>query len=216
MSKEEMPILKEILKKIHISKDQFKKAGEVIGRINMLKVKTRYTKGGDWTALSLFGYGKKPTDILKPGVLKSSKVSSDLVWTSLADLKELKPLVDFVTDLPCAVERVRFMKLRANKIIGRHTDKIDKELGYGLGKIVRLHLPIVSNAKVVFSVFKSTRDKEGITDSLKVGSLYYLDATKPHAVSNFSDQDRIHLVIDCYLNEELKGILENNDRAWQS
>ena len=35
------------------------------------KVKTKYSKGDDWTAISLRGYGGGPLDILKPNVLKS-------------------------------------------------------------------------------------------------------------------------------------------------
>ena len=32
------------------------------------KVKTKYSKGDDWTAISLRGYGPTPLDILKPNL----------------------------------------------------------------------------------------------------------------------------------------------------
>ena len=44
--------------------------------------------------------------------------------------------------LPCEFERVRFMRLEAGKVIGKHSDKIDKEIGFDDGDIIRIHMPI--------------------------------------------------------------------------
>ena len=46
--------------------------GTFLDNLEFKKVKTKYTKGDDWTAISFHGYGRHPLDILKPGVLKSS------------------------------------------------------------------------------------------------------------------------------------------------
>jgi aspartyl/asparaginyl beta-hydroxylase (cupin superfamily) len=35
-----------------------------------------------------------------------------------------------------------------------------------------------------------------------------VDVTAPHAVKNNSDVDRIHLVIDTYVNDEVRELLE--------
>ena len=83
------------------------------------------------SALSLHGYGKHPLDILKPGVLKSSvNVDTKLQWTTLKDNKTMKPVLDILDKLPCEFERVRFMRLEAGKVINKHTDKIDKDIGF--------------------------------------------------------------------------------------
>ena len=42
------------------------------------------------------------------------------------------------------------MSLKAKTIIGKHTDKVDKDIK--VGKIIRLHVPIRTNDKVEFSV----------------------------------------------------------------
>ena len=45
---------------------------DYIDNTKFSRVKTKYSKGDDWTAISLRGYGEGPLDILKPNVLKSA------------------------------------------------------------------------------------------------------------------------------------------------
>jgi len=47
----------------------------------------------------------------------------------------------------------------------------------------------------------------GVSMNLETGRYYYLDITKPHSVSNNSDVDRYHLVVDCFMDRKLKAIL---------
>ena len=42
---------------------------------------------------------------------------------------------------------------------------------------------------------------------LKTGHFYYTDVRKAHAVENLSDTDRIHLVMDCYVNTEMRYMI---------
>ena len=183
-------------------------AAEFLDNLDFTKVKTKYTKGNDWTAISLYGYGPKITDILKPGVLKSSvKIDEQLQWTNLHEATPLNPVFKILENLPCEFERVRFMKLEAGKVIGKHSDKIDKDLGFDDGQIIRVHVPIRTNDDVVFSLFESSRAKVAHEYRLKTGHYYYTDVTKPHAVRNMSDVDRIHLVVDCYANDSLRTLI---------
>ena len=182
---------------------------EFLDNLDFLKVKTKYTKGKDWTALSLHGYGPKTTDILKPGVFKSSVVLEELQWTSLKTATPLQPVYKVLDNLPCEFERVRFMKLEAGKIIGKHSDKIDKQIGFDDGDIVRIHIPIRTNENVIFTLYENARDKIGNEYNLKTGHYYYTDVTKPHAVRNESDVDRIHLVVDCYSNDALRTLISS-------
>ena len=183
-------------------------AAEFLDNLDFTKVKTKYTKGKDWTAISLYGYGPKITDILKPGVLKSSvQIDEKLQWTSLKTATPLQPVFKLLENLPCEFERVRFMKLEVGKIIGRHSDKIDKDLGFDDGQIVRIHVPIRTNEDVIFTLYESPRDKIGNEYKLKTGHYYYTDVTKPHAVRNESEVDRIHLVVDCYSNDTLRTLI---------
>ena len=183
-------------------------AAEFLDNLDFTKVKTKYTKGNDWTAISLYGYGPKITDILKPGVLKSSvNIDEQLQWTNLHEATPLNPVFKILENLPCKYERVRFMKLEAGKVIGKHSDKIDKDLGFDDGQIIRVHVPIRTNDDVVFSLFESSRAKVAHEYRLKTGHYYYTDVTKPHAVRNMSDVDRIHLVVDCYANDSLRTLI---------
>ena len=200
------PMLKELA--LEPFAEDLSGVAEFLDNIDFFKVKTKYTKGKDWTAISLYGYGPKPTDILKPGVLKSSvKYEEKLQWTSLKTATPLQPVYKVLENLPCEFERVRFMKLEAGKIIGRHSDKIDKDLGFDDGQIVRIHVPIRTNSDVVFSLYESPRAKVAYEYNLKTGHYYYTDVTKPHAVRNMSDVDRIHLVVDCYSNHTLRTLI---------
>ena len=200
------PILKEL--NLDPCTQGLSQAAERLEWCEFKKVKTKYTKGEDWTAISLHGYGQHPLDILKPGVLKSSvKTEAKLQWTSLEAEDHMTPIFEILDRLPCDKERVRFMKLQAGKVIGRHTDKIDKQIGFDDGEIIRIHIPIQTNEQVVFTLYESPRDKIGTEYNLKTGHYYYTDVTKPHAVRNESGVDRIHLVADCFANQELRNLI---------
>ena len=183
------------------------KVAGVLDNLDMTKVKTKYAKTG-WDAISLHGYGSEPTDILKPGVLKSSvNIDTKLQWTTLSVITTMKPILNMLKKLPCEFERIRFMRLEAGKVIGKHTDKIDKDIGFDDGDIIRIHMPIRTNDNVVFTLYENTKDKNGTEYNLKTGHYYYTDVTKAHAVRNTSNIDRIHLVADCYSNENMRALL---------
>ena len=169
------------------------------------KVKTKYSKGDDWTAISLRGYGPTPLDILKPNVIKSGvDTGAKLQYTSLSENMWFEIINRVLEKIPSTFERVRFMKIKANSSIGKHSDKIDKEFGLDDGNIVRFHVPIRTNDQVEFCYWNG---KEKSVNYLEEGHYYYLDARAPHAVINNSDVDRIHLVIDVYVNAEIRKLL---------
>ena len=206
MASNSRPLMKELA--LEPCTEDLSGAAEFLDNLDFTKVKTKYTKGNDWTAISLYGYGPKITDILKPGVLKSSvNIDEQLQWTNLHEATPLNPVFKILENLPCKYERVRFMKLEAGKVIGKHSDKIDKDLGFDDGQIIRIHVPIRTNDDVVFSLFESSRAKVAHEYRLKTGHYYYTDVTKPHAVRNMSDVDRIHLVVDCYANDSLRTLI---------
>jgi hypothetical protein len=197
-----------MIKELNIEpyKNSLKTISTFLDDFEFKKVKTKYTKGDDWTALSFHGYGGHPLDILKPGVLKSKvKIDTELQYTSLINLEEMKPILEILDRLPCSYERVRFMKLVKGKVIGKHSDKIDKDIDSG--KIIRVHIPIRTNKNVIFTLYENAKDKQGQEHNLKTGHFYYTDVSKPHAVRNTSKEDRIHLVVDCKANSTLRTLI---------
>ena len=201
------PIIKELSLEAYNDTSILNSVAANLDNMDFKKVKTKYAKGG-WDALSLHGYGNHPLDILKPGVLKSSvNIDTKLQWTTLSVITIMKPILGMLKKLPCEFERVRFMRLEAGKVIGKHTDKIDKDIGFDDGDIIRIHIPIRTNDNVIFTLYENTKDKDGTEHKLKTGHYYYTDVTKAHAVRNTSDIDRIHLVADCYSNEKMRALL---------
>ncbi len=165
-----------------------------------------YKNNNIWTALSIHGYGANPSDIYKPGFARNDKkIDNKLQWTSLLNKPIMEPIREIIARLPCKFERIRLMKLAAGKSLRKHNDNIDPDIENK--KIVRIHIPIRTNQDVVFTMYGNDDDDDGEKLNLKAGHFYYLDVTKPHSVSNNSNEDRYHLVVDCYVNKELEVIL---------
>ena len=170
-------------------------------------VKTKYNAKGDWDAISIKGYSDDINNILKPGVLKSDIEVQPLRWTRLYEEPALLPLKEILTHLPAEFERVRVMRLKAGTSIKKHTDKVDKEIKSG--EIVRIHIPLRTNNNVHFYLWEG---KEQNHYHLETGKYYCVDVSKPHAVHNKADFDRLHLVVDCYNNDKMRGlILQDNE-----
>ncbi len=143
---------------------------------------------GSWLITSLKSIDGKTTQIL-------SLENQEYLDTPL--LKKCTYIQDVIGHFQTKIEAVRFMKLGANSIIKEHQD-----VGSCYeGGLVRIHIPITSNNKVVFIL-----DSE--KTQLEVGQCYYMNADIPHSVVNYGDTDRVHLLIDCHVNDWLKEVFK--------
>jgi hypothetical protein len=97
----------------------------------------------------------------------------------------------------CELQTVRFLKLAASSTIKRHRDY---ELGYEDG-FIRVHIPAMTNEQVDFVLAE-----EHLT--MCVGEAWYLNVNNYHSVVNAGESDRIHLVIDCVVNDWLRKFFE--------
>ena len=102
-----------------------------------------------------------------------------------------------VYTLKCPFTSIRLMSLHAGSIIKEHRDYM---LGLDFGE-VRIHIPVKTNDNVIF-LLKGERVK------MLEGEMWYLDLSKPHAIENKSSEERIHIVIDCVVNDWLKELIE--------
>jgi len=85
--------------------------------------------------------------------------------------------------------RIEIVKMPSQSNVRMHYDS-----GYSLTIDSRLHIPIQTNSKVIFTIGESTRN-------LKVGEIWEINNTnKLHGVSNNGSEDRIHMIIDYNLN----------------
>jgi len=85
--------------------------------------------------------------------------------------------------------RAILVKLVAGAEIPRHIDRTDS-----LSVCKRCHIPVSTNPNVFFQVDEEVRNMEE-------GQIWEINnAQKYHSVSNNSDQDRVHLIVDWMLN----------------
>ncbi len=92
----------------------------------------------------------------------------------------------------CPLTSVRLMKLNPGSSIREHRDYC---LAYEDGE-VRVHIPITTNPDVDFRL-------SGERMNMRPGETWYLNFNLPHSVANRGTTDRIHLVIDCVMNDWL-------------
>ena len=196
-----MAILKEL--DLQQYRQSLRKCILFLNNITYSPVKTKYNAKGNWDAISIRGYSDDIGNILKPGVLKSDVKAEPLRWTRLYEEADLLPIKEILSHIPAEFERVRVMRLKAGTTIKKHTDKVDKEIKNG--NIVIIHIPIKTSLNVHFYLWEG---KEQYHFNLQTGKYYYTDVSKPHAVHNKADFDRLHLVVDCYNNPKIKDLLE--------
>jgi mannose-6-phosphate isomerase-like protein (cupin superfamily) len=98
----------------------------------------------------------------------------------------------------CEKTAVRLMNLAAGAVIKEHCDDaLNLEAGEA-----RLHIPVQTNPQVAFYV----ADEQV---PLQAGECWYLNLSLPHRVHNRGSTDRIHLVIDCLVNDWLLALLDS-------
>jgi len=100
-----------------------------------------------------------------------------------------------LSTLRCPVLIARFLDLGPGSTIHPHHDE---GLGYDAGT-VRLHVPLSGGPDVTFQL-------DGVPVAMAPGDCWYLDFRRPHAAANGSDRRRIHLVLDCRVDDWLTGL----------
>lgn len=167
-----------------------------------LKADLEQIAPGDWVAHFNRGYfeGQWTGVALRSVTGAASQLYADPTASgSFADTPILKRCPSIHAGLAlfrCPLRSVRFLRLAAGSIIREHRDY---DLGYEQGQ-VRLHVPIITNKDVDFFL-----DAHRI--EMKEGECWYLDLSLPHWVENRGSTDRVHLVIDCDVNEWLRELL---------
>jgi hypothetical protein len=168
---------------------------------------------GSWGQLSLRGFDASPQWGLKPSEMPQKwkdenpdALSRKCGWTELATvcpgLTELSERV--AQGQP--MERVRLMRMfREGKTarLRRHTDITDRNAGIRDGAISRLHFPLVTYPSVRFHCWEL--DGRHRDEHMAKHRLYYMDQRKPHAVTNESGRERIHLTVDVVSDFVFRG-----------
>lgn len=151
---------------------------------------------GEWNVLSLRGPGGDSDNIL-PDALNDEEYSN----TSLMDA--CPAVKDLLNSIECPVLSVRLLNLKSGAIIKPHRDH---ELAFEKGE-ARLHFPVFTNHKVEFYI-------EDEQVRMQEGECWYINANLTHRVANNGSTDRIHLVIDCKVNDWLKALFEKGEKNY--
>ncbi len=154
---------------------------------------TRYYEG-DWSVVALRAIGGD-----------ASKIYPDPTRTDFYDtpLMARCPYIAAVVDsFPCPKLAVRFLRVRPRSVVKEHRDyRLRLEDGE-----LRLHIPITTNPEVRFMV-------AGKRVVMNPGECWYNDFTELHSVHNDGDGDRVHLTIDCVVNDWLRDEILEAARA---
>lgn len=138
---------------------------------------------GSWKGIALRSvdghYGN--TMALSAGTSKDTEVLEKCPY-----FKEILHSFEFQTGV------VRLLFLPPGKKVGEHTDK---GFNWNVG-MVRLHIPIVTHPDVIFEI-------AGERCLWQPGEFWFGDFNQPHWLHNQSDIVRVHLVLDCFVDEAL-------------
>lgn len=171
-----------------------------------------YNKADSWSAVALRGFFDDPLRIEKPMEMSrkwkgehADELGNEVRDTPLrAQLPTLERILELIPN--ASLERVRLMRLApGGGELARHADITDADAGAAVGRVVRIHVPLVTNPFVIFQSW----DLDGVARSahMEVGRAWYLDVRKAHTAVNGGDSERIHLVVDAVANEELVDVL---------
>jgi len=176
---------------------------------------SNYNKGNTWSGVVIRGYGGKEDFIIKPSEMtnswkKENKEKLEWICEDTPLRKRLDEVEKFIDVLDVSeVERVRVLKLsKGEGELQRHTDIQDKEAGINDGQWARLHFPLQTNKKVIFTQWNT--DGTETTTRMRLNELWYLDMRKPHTAVNFGEEDRYHLIIDVKADEKLRAWLRRS------
>ena len=136
---------------------------------------------GKWSSFALRSISGSELDIL---------ATPNATFQDTPTLSKCLYFKEIVDSFLCKKEAIRLLSLCPNSYIKEHTDL---DGGYEDG-FFRIHVPIQTNDKVIFTVNKKALH-------MREGECWYANFNLPHFVSNDGETDRIHLVIDCIRND---------------
>jgi hypothetical protein len=148
---------------------------------------------GDWSGVALRSVG---------GVARALYPDPDPrgSWEDTEILSRCPALAAAVDAFECERTSVRLLRLGPGASVREHTDY---NLGYDDGE-VRFHVPVQTNPNAVFEL-------EGRPLEMLPGETWYVDFNLRHRVAIGGVEPRIHLVVDCVVNDWVSRTLDAGD-----
>jgi len=144
---------------------------------------------GEWSGVSLRSVGGGTTQIY-PDPNAAGRFADTPLLDRCPYFREVLDAFE------CEKEAARLLRLEAGARILEHRDfKLNNE-----GGVLRVHVPVATNPGVEFIL-------DGAQVPMAEGESWYLDLTLKHSAANLGETDRVHLVIDCCVNEWTERML---------
>lgn len=149
---------------------------------------------GDWSGAALRSPGGAT------GQLYTAPMEVEFADSPL--LRSCAVLQEALGAIRCPTTSVRLLRLGPGAVLREHRDFW---LAFGDGQ-VRLHVPILTNGGVSFFL-------DGVPVVMEAGECWYLNLNLPHRAANASPEPRIHLVVDCVVDDWLRDLVEQAVRT---
>lgn len=143
---------------------------------------------GDWSGVPLRSSGG--------AVALFSDPNAKNPWTDTEWLERCPHLQAALASFKCPLLSVRLLRLGPGARIREHRDY---QIGFDVGEI-RFHIPVQTGDEVDFVLAEQRI-------AMSPGDCWYVDVTQPHHVTNHGASPRVHLVIDCVVNDWLRDTL---------
>jgi mannose-6-phosphate isomerase-like protein (cupin superfamily) len=150
---------------------------------------------GSWTILPLRSINGSTENNI---AIHSNSLQKNMQYKDTMLLNNCPYLASVLNYFECEKMSVRLMNLNAGASIKEHTDF---DMSFEEGE-ARFHIPVFTNNGVAFFI-----EEEQVT--MQEGECWYLNLSLRHRVDNYGITNRIHLVIDCKVNEWVTGLLDS-------
>jgi hypothetical protein len=145
---------------------------------------------GDWSGVALRSVGGVSGQIYPDPNPKGSYEDTEI-------LARCPAIAAATAAFECEKLAVRLLRLGPGASVREHTDY---NLGYEDGE-VRFHVPVLTSAGSLFEL-------EGRRIEMLAGESWYVDFNLRHRVANEATEPRVHLVVDCVVNDWVTQTLE--------
>jgi hypothetical protein len=144
---------------------------------------------GDWSVAALRSVDGKARQIYPDPIAGTERFADTPLMSACPYFQEV------VESIRCPKQSVRLLRLGAGSRIKEHRDYC---LGFDDNEL-RIHIPVATNPEVEFYV-------SGERIVMREGEAWYINFNLPHRIYNGGATDRIHLVIDCEVNDWVRSV----------
>jgi Aspartyl/Asparaginyl beta-hydroxylase. len=123
-------------------------------------------------------------------------------WADTPLLGQCPTFREVLNSFNCPLLSVRLLRLGPGAVIKEHRDPM---LGLNYGE-VRIHVVVSTNPNVECRL-------QGRPYHWAAGECWYADFSCAHSFANRGDTERVHMVLDCKVNDWLRTLLEQQGEA---